>query len=31
VPAGARVAQILTGVVAMAPVPPVGGDGYGRG
>src|SRR5690349_9099061 len=28
--AGARVAQILTGV-AMAPVPPVGGDGYGRG
>jgi len=28
--AGARVAQLLTGV-AMAPVPPVGGDGYGRG
>ena len=29
--AGACVAQVLTGVVAMAPVPPVGGDGYGRG
>jgi len=28
--AGARVPQLLTGV-AMAPVPPVGGDGYGRG
>src|SRR4029077_17966358 len=28
--AGARVAQLLPGV-AMAPVPPVGGDGYGRG
>ena len=28
--AGACVAQILTGVVAMAPVPPVSGDGYGR-
>ena len=28
--AGARVPQLLTGV-AMASVPPVGGDGYGRG
>ena len=27
--AGARVAQILTGV-AMAPGPPASGDGYGR-